>query len=71
MPQDIMVSIPVGNLMDVQMILDKLLDHKQVVAEMEAEFVGAGFGEGLIADTRQYVADLLNATRSDGTRQEA
>lgn len=64
MPQDIMVSIPVGNLMDVQLILDNLLDRKQVVAEIEAELELAGFTEGLIADTRQYVANLLNATRN-------
>lgn len=66
MPQDIMVSIPVGNLMDIQLILDNLLDRKQVVAEIEAELIGAGFTEGLVADTRQYVADLLNATRTTG-----
>lgn len=71
MPQDIMVSIPLGNLMDVLMILDHLTDHKEVVAKMEAGFVDAGFGEGLIADTKQYVSDLLAATNTDGTRQNA
>lgn len=63
MPQnDIMVQVPVGNLMDVLLILDHLMDHKQVVAEIEANLVGAGFGEGLIGDTVAYIRDTLNGT---------
>jgi hypothetical protein len=65
MPNDIMVTIPVGNLMDVHLILEYLLDRPAVVRAIEEEAERAGFSAGLVSLTRNTVADLLNAAKND------
>lgn len=58
------VTVPVGNLMDVQLIFDHLLERKQVVAEIEAELIGAGFPEGTIQATYDFIVAKLNAAKT-------
>jgi hypothetical protein len=57
------VTLPVGNLIDVQLILHQLLNRKEVVDAIETELEIAGFDRDIIQLTYDAVVAKLNAIK--------